>query len=143
MLETRTGAKLGGGLRLALAVIFASLGGLNLAQNPPAKILAGLHPAPAPAAIKTLLEEHGDFGNQKTKLFTVPGPDWELAWSFDCAGLGDSGNFSVKVMRAGASVIASVEKIGDRDSGTEHYRQSGAFYLQVVSECQWQVRVAG
>jgi hypothetical protein len=91
------------------------------------------------------VEDHGDFGNKATRLFTPQGADWSLQWSFDCASLGDSGNFSVRVMRqgGGASGIAAVERISDHDSGDEHYHQAGTYYLQVVSECQWSVKVMG
>jgi hypothetical protein len=141
----KTGTKLGSGARLALVFIFAGLAGLSLAQNPTAKSLLPRAAAPAPLPAKTLLEDHGDFGNKASRLFTPQGADWNLQWSFDCASLGDSGNFSVKVMRQGgaASGLAAVERINDRDSGVEHYRQVGTFYLQVVSECQWSVRVVG
>ncbi|HWY60294.1 MAG TPA: hypothetical protein VNW15_00185 [Rhizomicrobium sp.] len=143
ILEKQAGTKLGGGPRLILALIFAGLAGLSLEQNPAGweKLVAG----PAPPQAKTLLEDQGDFGNKTTKLFTPQGKDWTLQWSFDCASLGDSGNFNAKLMRqdGGASPIATVEKINDRDSGTEQFHQSGTFYLQVVSECRWTIKVDG
>jgi hypothetical protein len=89
------------------------------------------------------MEANGDFGNLTTKPFTPQGADWTLEWSFDCAGLGDSGNFTAKVVEAGGSVLASVERINDRDAGTEHYHQAGIFSLQIVSECKWSLRVRG
>ena len=141
LLERQTGTKLGGGLRLVLAVIFAGLAGLSVAQNPAE--LKRLLPSPLPIQAKILLQDQGDFGNKTTKVFTPQGTDWTLQWSFDCASLGDSGNFSAKIMRQGSGVLASVEKINDHDSGTEHYHQAGTFYLEVVSECQWTVRVSG
>src|SRR6201999_2500061 len=117
-LEKQSSARLGGGFQFALAAIFAGLAGLGIAQNPAA--LRGLMPAPsAPLAAqpKTLAEEGGDFGNQTSKPFTPQGIDWSLEWSFDCTSLGDSGNFSVKVVKPDGSVLASVERISDRDSG--------------------------
>ncbi|HWC63397.1 MAG TPA: hypothetical protein VG501_07230 [Rhizomicrobium sp.] len=143
-LERQARVKLGAGPRLGLAFIFLGLAGIGIAQNMP--VLSGWPqhaPASRPIVPKTLVEESGDFGNKRSEPFTPQGTDWTLEWSFDCASLGDSGNFNVKVVRAGGDVLASVEKIGDRDSGTEHYRQAGSFYLQVVSECRWQVRAAG
>jgi hypothetical protein len=141
LLERQTGTKLGGGLALVLVLIFAGLAGLSVLQNPAG--LKRLLPSPPPIQMKTLLQDQGDFGNKTTKLFTPQGADWTLQWSFDCAGLGDSGNFRAKIMRQGGGALASVEKINDHDSGTEHYHQAGTFYLEVVSECQWTVRVTG
>jgi hypothetical protein len=143
-LEKQAGMTLGAGPRLVLASIFVALAGVGIAQNMPA-LYGWLPRAPAstPVVPKTLVQESGDFGNKRSKLFTPQGADWTLEWSFDCASLGDSGNFNVKITRPGGDIFASVEKTGDRDSGTEHYRQAGSFYLQVVSECRWQVRAAG
>jgi hypothetical protein len=143
LLERQAGTWLPAGFRLALVVIFAGLAGLSIAQNPAG--LATLLPAAPPVQAKTLLEDSGDFGNKTTKLFTPQGKDWELQWSFDCASLGDSGNFNAKVMRKGGndSPYAAVERINDRDSGTERYHDGGTFYLQVVSECRWDVKVLG
>ena len=145
LLEKQSGAKLGGGFRLALAGIFAGLGVLSLAQNPAGLEKLAAVTAPAPLQPKTLLVDQGDFGNKTTKIFTPQGKNWDLQWSFDCTSLGDSGNFSAKVMRQGGGALenATVEKISDHDSGTEHYTQAGSFFLQVVSECQWTVKVTG
>jgi hypothetical protein len=144
-LEKQTGARLGGGLRLALVIVFAGLAVLSFAQNPAGLEKLAAVTAPAPLQPKTLLVDQGDFGNKTTKLFTPQGKDWDLQWSFDCTSLGDSGNFSARVMRqgGGAQENAVVEKISDHDSGTEHYHQGGTLYLQVVSECQWTVKVVG
>jgi hypothetical protein len=144
-LEKQTGARLGGGLRLALVIVFAGLAVLSFAQNPAGLAKLAAVTAPAPNQPKTLLVDQGDFGNKTTKLFTPQGKDWDLQWSFDCTSLGDSGNFSARVMRQGGGALenAVVEKINDHDSGTEHYHQGGTLYLQVVSECQWTVKVVG
>ena len=142
VLLERQGTRLGAGLRLGLALVFAGLAGLGIAQHPPA---TGLERPAAPAPVKTLLEDSGDFGNKATKVFTPPGKDWNLEWSFDCASLGDSGNFRLRVMRQGGgdSAMAAVERINDRDSSTEHYHQTGTFYLEVVSECRWNIKAVG
>lgn len=143
LLEKQAGARLSGGLRLALAVIFAGLAGLNVMQNPAALRIPATAKAPPPATV--LLEAYGQFGNQKTKAFTPPGKDWDLEWSFDCSGLGDSGIFNAKVMRQGGGVSANAEvnKINASDSGTEHYHEGGALYLDITSECKWNVKVSG
>jgi hypothetical protein len=140
-LEKKLVTRLGSGAQLALMLIFAALAGVSIAQNP--SVISAWIPKPAPIVPKTLAEEGGDFGNKTSKTFTPQGAAWTLEWSFDCSSLGDSGNFTVKVVRANGDVLASVEKIGDRDSGTEHYREAGSFHLQIVSECRWQVRAAG
>jgi hypothetical protein len=142
--ERQSGLRLSGGLRAGIALLFAGLAALGIAQNPAAlSQLLPHRPPPAPSPAKTLMAASGDFGNQTSKPFTTQGADWNREWSFDCASLGDSGNFSVKVTRTDGSVLASVEKINDRDSGTEHYHQAGTFHLQIVSECRWNVRASG
>ena len=101
-------------------------------------------PPPAPPPPKTLLEADAN-GNTKTKMFTTQGSGWTLNWSFDCAVLGDSGIFNVKIMRQDGKESANppVEKINESDSGAEHYKQGGTFYLDVISECPWHVRANG
>lgn len=142
IIEKQMGARLSGGLRLALVVVFAGVAGLSFAQNGRRFFRASLPPAPPPP--KTLLEADAN-GNTKTRAFTTQGPDWTLNWSFDCAVLGDSGIFNVKVMRQDGkeSGNAPVDKIDAADSGAEHYKQGGTFYLDVISECPWHIRVDG
>jgi hypothetical protein len=144
LLEKQSGTRLGGGSRLVLVLAFAALAGIGIAQNPAA--MKSWLPAPSVPPVpvpKTLLEANGDFGNLATKAFTPQGADWTLEWSFDCASLGDSGNFRAQVVRSGGAVLANVERISERDSGTERYHATGTFTLQVVSECKWSVRVTG
>ena len=142
LIEKQTGTRMGGGLRLALVIIFAGIAGLSFAQ-------AGARffrpaPPPPPPLPKTLLEADAN-GNTKTKPFTTQGAQWTLNWSFDCAMLGDSGIFNVKIMRADGKESANppVEKINAADSGAERYKQGGTFYLDVISECPWHIRVDG
>lgn len=129
----------GGQARVALAVIFAGLAGLSLFQNPPK------FPSAKPAPAKTLLEAGGDFGNVTSKSFTTTDAGWTLEWSFDCAGLGDSGNFKLAVVKDNGAPLANgvVEKIGDKDSGSVQFKDAGTFKLQVVSECRWSAVVKG
>ena len=130
--------KLNGLVQVGLVVLFAGLGVLSFVHG--RKPVAVVQAAP-----KTLLETGANGGITKTASFTTPGAAWSMDWSYDCSVLGDSGNFHVKVTRkdGSASANAAVEKIGDHDSGTEHYKEGGTFYLDVTSECPWHVRVAG
>ena len=142
LIERQMGARLSGGLRLTLVVVFAGIAALSFAQNG-GRFLRQAAPA-APPAAKTLLEADAN-GNTKTKQFTTQGAEWTLNWSFDCAVLGDSGIFNVKVMAADGKESANppVEKIDAANSGVEHYKQGGTFYLDVISECPWHIRVDG
>lgn len=94
---------------------------------------------------KTLLDISGT-GTNTTDKFAVPNSDWDLAWSYDCNGtFTQQGNFIVLVYRAdGVLTGDQVNQLGSNGSSTEHFHDgSGAFYLQITSECSWTVTVTG
>jgi hypothetical protein len=92
-------------------------------------------PTPTPAPPQTLLSQQGS-GTASTASFSAP-KNWDLAWSSDCSGFGSSGNFEVDVQ--GNLGPVGVNQMGTSGSGTEYYHQGGSYYLEVDSECSWQV----
>ena len=92
-------------------------------------------PTPTPTAPQTLLNQQGS-GTASTASFSAP-KNWDLAWAYDCSGFGSSGNFEVDVQ--GNLGPVGVNQMGTSGSGTEYYHQGGSYYLEVDSECSWQV----
>ena len=92
-------------------------------------------PTPTPATPQTLLNQQGS-GTASTASFSAP-KNWDLAWSYDCSTFGSSGNFEVDVQ--GNLGPVGVNQMGTSGSGTEYYHQGGSYYLEVDSECSWQV----
>jgi hypothetical protein len=92
-------------------------------------------PAPTPASPQTLLNQQGS-GTASTASFSTP-KNWDLGWSYDCSSFGSSGNFEVDVQ--GNLGPVGVNQMGTSGSGTEYYHQGGSYYLEVDSECSWQI----
>ncbi len=92
-------------------------------------------PTPSPATPRTLLTQQGS-GTASTPNFSAP-TNWDLVWSYDCSSFGSSGNFEVDVQ--GNLGPLGVNQMGTSGSGTEYYHQGGSYYLEVDSECSWQV----
>jgi hypothetical protein len=90
---------------------------------------------PSPATPRTLLSQQGS-GTASTQSFSAP-TNWDLMWSYDCSSFGSSGNFEVDVQ--GDLGPLGVDQLGTSGSGTEYYHQGGSYYLEVDSECSWQV----
>jgi hypothetical protein len=97
-------------------------------------------PPPAPA----VLYQQSGSGTASTPDFTAP-TNWNIAWSYNCATFGQSGNFVVSVTQAGTGVMASTEdapinQLGPSGSGVQHYHYGGKLYLTVNSECSWTIK---
>jgi hypothetical protein len=90
---------------------------------------------PSPTTPRTLLNQQGS-GTASTQSFSAP-TNWDLVWSYDCSSFGSSGNFEVNVQ--GNLGPLGVNQMGTSGSGTEYYHQGGSYYLEVDSECSWQV----
>lgn len=94
------------------------------------------------AAPQTLLELSGS-GSKTTQKFTAAG-DWDLAWTYNCANFGGSGNFQVFITADDPSTLVTpVNQLGASGSSVEHYHDAGTFYFEVNSECNWTVKVTG
>lgn len=97
----------------------------------------------APVVLQTLSGSGIENGAQ----FTVPSgaKGWTLAWTYNCAAFGSSGNFVVNIQGYGSAANTTdlgVNELASRGSGTEHYYDTGAFQLQMNSECKWTTKVA-
>jgi hypothetical protein len=92
-------------------------------------------PTSTPAPPQTLLNQQGS-GTASTASFSAP-KNWDLVWSYDCSSFGSSGNFEVDIQ--GNLGPLGVNQMGTSGSGTEYYHQGGSYYLEVNSECSWQV----
>ena len=80
-------------------------------------------------------------GTASTAKFTVPAAagGWRLAWSYSCAALGSTGNFIIYV-NGGSGNDQGVNELGMKGSSVEHYYDTGTFYLQISSECNWSIQ---
>lgn len=86
-------------------------------------------------------------GSTKTRTFSASG-DWSIAWTCDPASFGDVGQYNLIVSvnapdgtpvdPAGINVIC---KPGTTSGETVEHNQSGAFYLDVISEGAWTLTV--
>lgn len=87
-----------------------------------------------------IMRDHGT-GIHSSRLFRVPS-EWQLRWSFNCRSSGGSGNFIVHVTKRSGDVQQyAVNELTTVDSGTEYMHQGGTFYLDITSECNWNVSV--
>jgi len=96
---------------------------------------------PSPSESHVVLKVSGS-GTRTTERFLVIG-DWDLSWHYDCSNLGDKDNFVVLSKETDGSLSANlpVNQVGMSGSGVEHYHDytSGPLYLQIITECSWQV----
>lgn len=95
----------------------------------------------APPVTRTALSISGT-AIKKTKTFTV-GDEWSIKYSFDCANFGSQGNFQVYVYVSDGSLVDTpVNVLATKGSDTTYEHASpGTFYLEINSECDWQVTV--
>lgn len=90
----------------------------------------------------TVLNVRGS-GTKTTQTFTV-GDEWDLVWSYNCGNFGmGKGNFIVHIERKGGGfgTPIGVNELGTSGDSTEHYHDAGTYYLEMVSECDWAVKV--
>jgi hypothetical protein len=78
-------------------------------------------------------------GEENTPKFTVS-DTWQLRWSYDCSSFGSQGNFAVSEDGAFGSVDVNELGMGGRGS-TYGYGDGGSHYLDVSSECGWNVKI--
>lgn len=104
---------------------------------------SGATPASGPA----LLALTGS-GTNTTPRFIVSG-DWDLTWRYDCTTSPmmttlKMGLFEIEVETGSGELSIENQPViqtGLKAAGTEHYHHGGTFYLQVMSYCDWSVRV--
>lgn len=92
--------------------------------------------APKPAVVFTT---SGD-GIKNTATFTT-GPEWSVAYTFDCSSAGGKGNFVLSVGSDLGDILANALAAKGSDTSYEH-SNPGSHYLQVNSECDWTLKVS-
>jgi hypothetical protein len=106
----------------------------------PAESSAAPSSSPPSLAGKTVATFSGS-GIENTAKFTVT-DTWKLSYSFDCSSFGTTGNFIVSEDGGGDLSGASVNELGPGKSGSTYaYGDAGTHYLEINSECSWNVRV--
>jgi hypothetical protein len=96
--------------------------------------------AAAPAAARTVATFSGS-GIENTPRFTVTAT-WKLIYSFNCSAFGYSGNFQVYEDGGSDFNGVSVNDLAMSKSATTWaYGDAGTHYLQVNSECAWEMKV--
>jgi hypothetical protein len=99
--------------------------------------------ATPPHIVKVLFNKKGS-GTNKTAIFQTPG-EWQLYWSYNCSNFGFKGNFIVSVYDGGSRLVdVPVNDLGMSGSNVAYeHNLSGPYYLEINSECTWQVIVKG
>ena len=115
----------------------------------PSAVAAGVPPAPtasATAAVSSapaprpLLELTGR-GFRTSQRFRTRAA-WTITYRFDCTRYGAEGNFQVVVYAGGQLVEVAINDVAWSGRGHAFERQTAAeTYLQINSECDWQVVV--
>lgn len=116
----------------------------SVPANPDNSQSSSSAPAQTVTMPQTLLKLSGS-GTKTTQSFTAA-KNWDLNWSYDCSNFGNQGNFVVTTYNDSGSPSfsnAPVNQLGSSDSGVEHYHNGGTFYLEVNSECKWNIEVKG
>jgi hypothetical protein len=114
----------------------------SAAAHTPTAAPAATHSSPAArsAAVRTVATFSGS-GTEKTPRFTVTAT-WKLVYSFNCSNFGQSGNF--QVFEDGGSDFSGVtvnDLAMSKSSSTWAYGDGGRHYLEINSECSWEVKV--
>lgn len=113
-------------------------GGTGSAAGPAPAASRTTAKSPAVAAKKVVLHQAGN-GIKNTPSFTT-GADWSVSYTFNCAGFGDKGNFSITDGTQLAAVLASALDTKGADTTYQH-DDAGKHYLEIDSECSWTVTV--
>lgn len=92
--------------------------------------------APKPAVVFTTSGN----GMKNTASFTT-GPEWSVAYTFDCSNAGGTGNFILDLGGDMGDTLANALAAKGADTSYEHDKP-GAHYLQVDSECDWTLKVS-
>ncbi|MFJ2020796.1 hypothetical protein [Streptomyces nodosus] len=119
----------------------------RLASTPaaPASPSAETSPETGPAAThqaepSTLLTLSGS-GTKNASAFKA-GDEWTLSYTFDCtkamAAVGGKGNFIV--FDKEDKLVNELDKSG---KGSTQQHTAGTHQLQIISECEWTVKVTG
>jgi hypothetical protein len=82
-------------------------------------------------------------GSADTSQFTIGGNGtWKIAWSYSCAGLDPKGSFTVGQDGANSVDGAYITRLGATGRGvTWAYKDAGAHYLAIRTQCRWRITV--
>lgn len=129
-----------GGLVALLIIVVANDHGTNAPVTS-----APLTTAPAPttaqssAAAPVVLYTKSGSGSGSTPKFTT-GPEWQVAYTYDCSNFGQSGNFQV----TSEDYQLVVNQLGTKGADTEYaHDDPGSHALTINSECAWTIKVIG
>jgi hypothetical protein len=107
-----------------------------------------LHRQPAGAARSVTLSISGP-GYKKSSLVQVHA-GWEVRWAYDCppsvgqGGFGIVGSFDAIVRSANGDEAFPQKDISNQGSagqGRVSYPLGGSFYLEIQSQCNWEVQI--
>jgi hypothetical protein len=103
--------------------------------------LGTLNDALYPVGTGTVVYQYTGEGEHTTSKFVVPSSakGWNVNWSYNCANDGGTGNFDFEI-NGGSGNDNGPNQLGAKGSGVEHYYDTGVFYLQVLSECNWTIQ---
>ena len=113
-----------------------------------AGLYLAVHRRQAGAAPSVALTISGP-GYKKSSLVRVHA-GWEVRWAYDCppsvgqGGFGIVGSFDAIVRNANgdeAFPLKDISNQGSAGQGRVDYPQGGNFYLEIQSECNWEVKV--
>nr|WP_052478552.1 DUF4190 domain-containing protein [Kibdelosporangium sp. MJ126-NF4]CEL18947.1 hypothetical protein [Kibdelosporangium sp. MJ126-NF4]CTQ95250.1 hypothetical protein [Kibdelosporangium sp. MJ126-NF4] len=106
-------------------------------------------PPAAPSGGKKKIAEFSGNGSKQTEKFAV-GSSWEVAWSYDCAGI-DVGTVSYDTFEMIARTVGKeyeyagrrATHTGQKGSDVQSFHKTGEFFLDVNTRCKWTVVVSG
>ncbi|MCQ4084351.1 hypothetical protein NGB36_28160 [Streptomyces sp. RB6PN25] len=97
---------------------------------------SALNQKPTPTAAPTVVMTDSGSGIKNTPSFTVGG-NWTLQYTFNCAALGQPGNFIV----TDETGMPLANELKSQGSGQDPQYDAGTHHLQINSECDWTVKV--
>lgn len=131
-------------LLIVLVIIAAAAGGGSSTKGGSNGSGSGSSPADTsntPSTVAQSLVEKSGSGQWASLTFTAPGIE-TITYNYDCSSFGQSGNFIVSVYGPGnAMTTDGINELKTSGSGTTsiHDVSGDGTYLQVNSECNWQV----
>ena len=92
-------------------------------------------------ALQTVLNLSGQ-GTKSTQSFTV-NSEWQMTYNYNCSTAGGTGNFQVYIDTSNGNPadISGPNELGASGSDTDYYHEAGTYYLEINSECSWNVQI--
>lgn len=95
------------------------------------------------AEASTVLVDLGGVGLATSAEFR-PGPEWSLAWAYDCSQAPAAApGFTVTLLADGADAVTAVDQDQRQASGVERLTAAGPLRLRLNGACPWTVQVHG